>query len=171
MDQPRKEIISYREVSKLITQILPQFETEFNAIIMISPGGIIPTGMMAAAAGIEEIYLAQVQFPSEADLEEAKLFTWPKVSQFPADAPLADKRVLVMNNAWGSGRTTWAVYKQVEGAGGIPSTCVLHYNPYRNLLKYQPDYYGAITDAYIIYPWEIDQAGPERVFLENGGRG
>ena len=123
------------------------------------------------AAGIEEIYLAQVQFPSEADLEEAKLFTWPKVSQFPADAPLADKRVLVMNNAWGSGRTTWAVYKQVEGAGGIPSTCVLHYNPYRNLLKYQPDYYGAITDAYILYPWDIDQAGPDRVFLENGGRG
>ncbi len=171
MELPRKEIISWREVSKLITLILPQFVTEYNAIIMISPGGIIPTGMMAAAAGIDEIYLAQVQFPSEADLEEAKLFTWPKVAQFPADAPLVDKRILVMNNAWGSGRTTWAVCKQVEGAGGIPSTCVLHYNPYRNLLKYQPDYYGAITDAYIIYPWDIDQAGPDRVFLENGGRG
>jgi hypothetical protein len=48
---------------------------------------------------------------------------------------------------------------------------VLHYNPYRNLLKYQPDYYGAITDAYIIYPWDLDQAGPDLVYLENGGRG
>ena len=79
--------------------------------------------------------------------------------------------MLVVNNAWGSGRTTWAVNKQVECAGGLPSTCVLHFNPYRNLLKYQPDYYGAITDAYIIYPWEIDPLGPERVLLENGGKG
>lgn len=171
MAQPRKEIISWREVSKLINLIIPQFDTEYSAIIMISPGGIIPSGMMAAAAGIDEIYLAQVQFPSEADLEEAKLFTWPKITQFPTDAPLEEQKVLVMNNAWGSGRTTWSVYKQVESAGGIPSTCVLHYNPYRNLLKYQPDYYGAITDAYILYPWEIDQAGPDRVFLDKGGRG
>ncbi len=53
----------------------------------------------------------------------------------------------------------------------FPSTCVLHYNPDRNLLKYQPDYYGAITDAYILYPWDMDQAGPDRVYLENGGQG
>lgn len=171
MGQPRKEIISWREVSQLISQILPQFETEFDAVIMLSPGGIIPTGMLAAAAGIEEIYLAQVDFPSETDLEEAKLFTWPKVTQFPADAPLEGKKVLVMNNAWGSGRTTWSVCKQVEGAGGIPYTCVLHYNPYRNLLKHKPDFYGAITDAYILYPWDIDQAGPDKVLLKNGGRG
>ena len=59
----------------------------------------------------------------------------------------------------------------VETAGGNPYSCVLHYNPYRNLLKIKPDYYGAITDAYIIYPWDIDQAGPARVLLENGGRG
>jgi hypoxanthine phosphoribosyltransferase len=171
MVQPRKEIVSWQEVSQLIAQILPQFEAEFNAIIMISPGGIIPTGMLAAAAGINEIYLAQVNFPLESDLEEAKLFTWPKVTQFPTEAPLEGKNVLVVNNAWGSGRTTWTVYKQVQGAGGFPCTCVLHYNPYRNLLKYQPDFYGAITDAYIIYPWDLDQAGPDHVYLENGGRG
>jgi hypothetical protein len=35
---------------------------------------------------------------------------------------------------------------------------VLHFNPYRNLFgTAQPDYYAAITDAHIIYPWEIDR--------------
>jgi hypothetical protein len=91
--------------------------------------------------------------------------------QFPEEQYLIDKKVLVVNNAWGSGRTTWAVSQQIECGGGIAATCVLHYNPYRNLLKYHPNYYGAITDAYIIYPWDIDQAGPDQVMLENGGRG
>ena len=171
MDQSRKEIITWRELSKLVSLVIPQFETVFDSIIMISPSGIIPAGMISAAAGIEELLLAQVDLPPEADQEKSKLFTWPSFIHFPDNELLIDKKVLVVNNAWGSGRSTWAVHQRVEGAGGMSCTCVLHYNPYRNLLKHVPDFYGAITDAYIIYPWDIDQAGPDRVLLENGGRG
>ena len=171
MDQSRKEIITWRELSKLVSLIIPQFETVFDSIIMISPSGVIPGGMISAAAGIKELLIAQVDFPPEADQEKSKLFTWPIFVYFPDDDLLCDKKVLVVNNAWGSGRSTWAVHKRIEGAGGMSCTCVLHYNPYRNLLKYKPDFYGAITDAYIIYPWDLDQAGPDRVLLEDGGRG
>ena len=171
MNEPRKEIITWQEVSKLISLILPQFDTELEAILMISPSGVIPAGLLAAAAGIQEIFLVEADFPSEADLKETRLFSWPNFIQFPDYELLKDKKILVVNNAWGAGRTTWAVNQQVEQAGGIPFSCVLHYNPYQNLLKHQPDYYGAITDAYIIYPWDIDQAGPDRVYLKNGGRG
>ncbi len=171
MVQPRKEFISWREVYKVVSLIPSQFETEFDSIIMITPSGIIPAGILAAATGIDDLYVAKVVFPPEADLERAKLFSWPTFTLFPEPEHLEGKRVLVVNNAWGSGRSTWAVNKQVETSGGFPATCVLHFNPYRNLLKYQPDFYGAITDAYILYPWEIDPLGPERVILENGGRG
>jgi hypoxanthine phosphoribosyltransferase len=171
MNQSRKEIISWNEVSKLVSLIVNQFETVFDVIIMVSPSGIIPAGMLSFAAGINEILIAQVKFPPEADQEKSKLFTWPSFIQFPEEELLLDNKVLVVNNAWGSGRTTWAVHKRVESAGGLPCTCVLHYNPYRNLLKNKPDYYGAITDAYIIYPWDLDQLGPDRVLLENGGKG
>jgi len=171
MDQPRKEIISWREVSKLISLIIPQFETVFELLIMLSPGGVIPAGMLAAAAGIEELLIAQVKFPPTAELDKSKLLSWPSFDHFPEDALLLEKNVLVVNKVWGSGRTIWSVHKKVESAGGIPYTCVLHYNPYRNLLKCKPDFYGAITDAFIIYPWEIDQAGLDRVLLEDGGRG
>lgn len=171
MDQPRKEIISWREVNKLVSLIPPQFETEFDAIIMVTPNGIIPGGILAAAAGIDDLHIAKVEFPPEADLERAKLFSWPTFTYFPEPEWLEGRKVLVVNNAWGSGRTTWAINNQVACAGGSPSTCVLHFNPYRNLLKYQPDYYAAITDAYIVYPWEIDLQGPEPVILNKGGRG
>ena len=171
MKDPRKEIVSWQEVSKLVSSIVPQFEIVFDCIVMVSPSGVIPAGILSAAAGISELLVAQVEFPPESDLEPSKLFSWPIFLHFPDDELLFEKKVLVVNNAWGSGRTTWAVHKQVDSAGGLACTCVLHYNPYRNLLNYHPDYYGAITDAYIIYPWDIDQAGPDRVLLENGGRG
>lgn len=171
MNELRKEIISWQEVSKLVSLIVPQFEFEFDCIIMVSPSGIIPAGIIAAASAITDLQVAKVEFPPDTELKPSKLFSWPTFLSFPEDELIQDKRVLVVNNAWGSGRTTWAVHKQVESAGGFARTCVLHYNPYRNLLKYHPDYYGAITDAYIIYPWNIDQAGPDQVLLENGGRG
>ena len=171
MNESRKEIISWQEVSKLVSLIVLQFETVFDSIVMVSPSGVIPAGILASAAGISELQIAQVEFSPGNEMEPSKLFSWPSFLHFPEDEILLEKKVLVVNNAWGSGRTTWAVHKQVESAGGMAWTCVLHYNPYRNLLNYHPDYYGAITDAYIIYPWDLDQAGPDHVLLENGGKG
>ncbi|MBL8157000.1 MAG: phosphoribosyltransferase, partial [Anaerolineae bacterium] len=56
------------------------------------------------------------------------------------------------------GRTSTAVKGRVESSGGIPYACVLHYNPYRSMFsRAEPDFYAAITDAYIIYPWETDR--------------
>jgi len=48
--------------------------------------------------------------------------------------------------------------------------CVLHYNPQRSLFtKALPTYYAAFTDAYIIFPWEIDRGGPEGVSVNPAG--
>jgi hypoxanthine phosphoribosyltransferase len=75
--------------------------------------------------------------------------------------------VLIVDDVWGSGRTITAVKNRISGAGGIPFTCVLHFNPYRNLFgTARPDYYAAITDAYIVYPWEIAR-GPHTILLRD----
>lgn len=171
MEKSRQELISWGEVHKLVSHIIDQFETEFEAIAMISPSGVVPAGLLSSATGIPDLLLTQVEFSPNPDEEKSKLFIWPHFIQFPEDDLLLERRILVVNNAWGAGRSTRAVQKRIETAGGEPSTCVLHFNPYRNLLKCEPDYYGAITDAYIIYPWEIDPEGPPRILLENGGRG
>ena len=79
---------------------------------------------------------------------------------------MSSRRVLVVDDVWGSGRTITAVKNRVSSAGGMPFTCVMHFNPYRNLFgSGKPDYYAAITDAHIVYPWEIKR-GPENILLK-----
>jgi len=63
-----------------------------------------------------------------------------------------------VDDVWGSGRTITAVQNRVRAAGGVPFSCVLHFNPLRNLFgSSRPDYYADLTDIYIIYPWEIQR--------------
>jgi len=98
---------------------------------------------------------AAVDFPAT---EEAGLMAWPKFLQFPDHALLKDRRTLLIDDVWGSGRTSTTVRQRVIGAGAQAYTCVLHFNPYRSLFtKAKPDFYGEATDAYIVYPWEVDR--------------
>jgi len=165
MQPLRNEILTWDDVNRLIDHLLPQFEGEFDTMVMITRGGIIPGGLLAEAMGILNILTAAVDFPAQGDMEKAKLMAWPQFIQFPEDRVLRARRTLVVDDVWGSGRTITAVKVRVSAAGGFPFTCVLHFNPYRNLFgTARPDYYAAVTDAHIIYPWEVDR-GPDRVLL------
>jgi hypoxanthine phosphoribosyltransferase len=165
----RREILTWSDVDKLIDHLIPQFETEFDAMVMITRGGLIPGGMLAEALNITNILIAAVDFPAELEMEKqrekSRLLAWPTFVQFPDNSLLVGRRVLIVDDVWGSGRTITAVKNRVSGAGGVPYTCVLHFNPYRSLFgTVRPDYYAAITDAHIVYPWEIHR-GPEGVLL------
>jgi len=163
----RTEILTWHDVDLLIDHLLPQFEIEFDAILMITRGGIIPGGLLAEAMDITHVLTAAVDFPAQIAMEKARLYAWPEFIQFPEDRLLRARRTLVVDDVWGAGRTITAVKNRVSSAGGIPYTCVLHFNPYRSLFgSVRPDYYAAITDARILYPWEIDRGGPDKMFLE-----
>lgn len=162
----RNEFITWEEVNKLITHLIPQFRTEFETMVIITRGGIIPGGLLCEALNIASVMTAAVDFPFESRQTGAKLLAWPQFIQFPADGQLKDRSVLIVDDVWGSGRTITAVRGRVAAAGAQASTCVLHYNPNRNLFgQLRPDYYAAITDAYIVYPWEAHQ-GTDRVLLD-----
>jgi hypoxanthine phosphoribosyltransferase len=138
-------------------------------MILITRGGIIPGGLLAEALDIRDVLTAAVDFPTE--VEAARLLAMPNFLQFPKDNLLQDKRVLIIDDVWGSGRTSTAVRGRVEAAGGKAATCVFHFNPYRSLFtRAEPDFYGAVTDAYIIYPWELER-GLHGIEMSNPGRG
>ncbi len=167
----RREVLTWNDVDQLIDHLIPQFEGEFEAMVMITHGGIIPGGLLAEALKMDIILTASVDFPAEPkeerEKEKTRWLAWPKFLQFPDTSLLSGNRILIVDDVWGSGRTITAVRNRVSGAGGIPSTCVLHFNPFRNLFgSYRPDYYAATTDAYIVYPWEIAR-GPESVLLRD----
>lgn len=167
----RREVLTWSDIDRLIDHLIPQFEGEFDAMLMITRGGLVPGGMLAEALKMPIILTAAVDFPAEMELEQekarARLRMWPKFVQFPEDDVLRGRRILVVDDVWGSGRTITAVKNRISGAGGVPLTCVLHFNPYRNLFgTVRPDYFAAITDAFIVYPWEINR-GPESVLLRD----
>lgn len=171
MDEMRSELITWQEVDGLIDHLLPQFEGEFEAMVMITRGGIVPGGLLAEAMDIKHLLTAAVDFPAELEREKTGLFAWPRFLQFPENDLLVDRRTLVVDDVWGSGRTITTVKNRVLRAGGSPHTCVLHFNPYRNLFgTYRPDYYAAVTDAHIIYPWEMYRGGGDRVLLQSKPR-
>jgi hypothetical protein len=125
----------------------------FDALLLITRGGLIPGGMIAEALNITIVLTAAVRFETAADQQQ---MGWPVFVQFPHDALLARQRVLVVDDVWDKGRTITAVCGRIASAGGRAETAVLHYKPGQSLFKQAgPTYYAAITDAYIVYPWEI----------------
>jgi hypoxanthine phosphoribosyltransferase len=153
----RNELLTWDDVDKLVDMLIPQIKTvgPFDAMLMITRGGLIPGGLLAEALDIQHVLTAAVDFPSTAS---AGLMAWPTFLQFPNSSLLIGRRTLIIDDVWGSGRTSTAVRGRAESAGAKPYTCVFHFNPYRSLFnKAEPDFYGATTDAYIVYPWELDR--------------
>ncbi|MEM9954382.1 MAG: phosphoribosyltransferase [Chloroflexota bacterium] len=158
MSMPKKyKRLTWNDVDRLIDMLIPQIESvgPFQAMVMITRGGVIPGGLLAESLDVQHVLTAAVDFPST---EKSTLMAWPKFLQFPNDDLLENRRTLIIDDVWGSGRTSTAVRERVIAAGAMAYTCVLHFNPYRTLFtKAKPDFYGEVTDAYVVYPWEIDR--------------
>jgi hypoxanthine phosphoribosyltransferase len=153
----RHEVLTWGDVDKLIDTLVPQIRSvgAFDGMIMITRGGVIPGGLLSEALGIYHLLTAAVDFPAKAAVG---LMALPTFIQFPEESQLSDRKMLIVDDVWGSGRTSISVRERVIAAGGTPFTCVMHFNPYRSLFASdKPSFYGATTNAYIVYPWEIDR--------------
>jgi len=147
----RREVLTWNDVDALIDHLIPQFEGTFDAILMITRGGIVPGGILAEAMDIHTVLTASVHFEASVERQMAL----PVFHQFPRDTLLARKWVLIVDDIWAGGRTARAVQGRVAAAGGRPTVAVLHYKPGRSLFRdIGPDFYAAVTDAWIVYPWE-----------------
>lgn len=153
-----REELSWQDVEKLVDHILPQVAGQFDVLLMVTRGGIVLGGILAEALSIRDVLTAAVDFPRDPEIDK---FAWPTFLQFPADNLLQGRRVLIVDDVWDSGRTINTVRGRVEAAGGEARTCVLHYKPQRSRFRERrPDYYGAVTSKWVIYPWEVDR-GPD----------
>lgn len=147
----RQEVLSWADVDRLIEELLPQFRGAYDALLMITRGGIVPGGILSEALDIKYILTAAVEFHTGVQ----KRLAWPTFLQFPAESLLRNRRVLVVDDVWGSGRTIMTVKSRVEAAGASPELAVLHHKPGESMFRdAAPDYYAAVTDAWIVYPWE-----------------
>lgn len=146
-----REVLSWNDVDKLIDHLIPQFRGEFDGLLMITKGGMIPGGILSEAMGITHVLTASAYFPSDVD----RRLAWPTFMQFPPDILLTRRRMLIVNDIWANGRVIMIVKGRLDSIGCESETAVLHYRIKSNLFSDEgPDYYGAITNRQIIYPWE-----------------
>lgn len=151
------EFLTWQDVEKLIDYLVPQLRGPYDALLLITRGGIIPGGLIAEALDLTNVLTAAVRFP---EAGQARL-AWPQFLQFPEDRLLRERRVLLVDDIWANGRTLTTVKGRIVAAGGKPEAAVLHYKPGSNLFRESgPDYYAAVTDRFIVYPWEIER-GPD----------
>jgi len=147
----QREILSWADIDKLIDHLIPQFRGEFDGLLMITRGGLIPGGILSEAMGIKHVLTASVHFPDTVDQKLA----WPTFVQFPPDTFLTDRRILIVDDIWANGRAIMIVRGRLAAVGCESETAVLHFRAQSNLFRDTgPDYYSAITNRYIVYPWE-----------------
>lgn len=145
--------LSWNELEELVSQLIVKLNTPYDAILSITRGGIIPSGMIAEALKMKEVLTASVLFPE--DPGQRTTLSWPRFLQFPTDTLLTGRKILVIDNLWYQGRTIMAVKGRIEIAGGFPELAVIHWKRASSFFPDEaPDYYVQITEDFIHYPWQ-----------------
>src|SRR4030043_1462387 len=97
----RRELLNWDDIDMLIDHMIPQFNVDFEGMVMVTRGGIVPGGLLAAALKLENILTAAVDFPAEAEMDlsrqTSRFLAWPKFIQFPDEKILAARRILIVD--------------------------------------------------------------------------
>jgi hypoxanthine phosphoribosyltransferase len=155
MDNIKRVYLSWTDVHKLISKIIPDLQAyDYDLVLAITRGGIIPGAVISERLLVQQVLVASVDFYEDAEHD----LDWPVFMQFPADRFLRGKQVLIVDDIWDRGKQMVSVTERVEQAGGSPISAVLHYKPHRSEFPDKaPDFYASETKDWVIYPWEIDR--------------
>jgi len=137
----------------MVRTLLEKLPRDYDNIMVITRGGMVPACLISERTGIRNILCAAVVFYEGSKQKYAE----PMFVQFPADDHVQGRRVLVIDDVWDTGSTIVAVRDRLRAAGAMTEVCVLHYKPTRSRFPGdKPDYYAEETDGWIVYPWDPD---------------
>src|SRR4026209_1443464 len=121
---PAQDIVTRDVLDELCAGLADRLRgSQFDLMLAITRGGLVPAGMLAYRLGIRNILVAAVEFYDD----EGRPGPRPTFLQFPADPLLRGQRILIVDEVWDSGTTIHAVTDRVRQAGGFPTTVVLHF--------------------------------------------
>jgi hypoxanthine phosphoribosyltransferase len=141
----------------MVGKLLRQLPANYDNIMVITRGGMVPACLISEKTGIRNILCAAVMFYNH----QEQTLPEPIFLQFPEDSQIFGKRILVIDDVWDSGSTIMAVKERLLRAGGNIDVCVLNYKPSKNKFAgKKPDFYAEETDAWIVYPWDPERELP-----------
>lgn len=147
---PERIHVSWADLEVLVERLAEDIRGDFDALLAVTRGGLVPAGMLAYRLGIRNILVAAVAFYDDAGQAGAE----PSFLEFPADPVLHGRRILVVDEVWDTGTTIAAVVDRIRQAGGVPTTAVLHYKPTHSRVDLVPDHHAVVTDAWVVYPFK-----------------
>jgi hypoxanthine phosphoribosyltransferase len=145
-----KTIVSWADLDDLVGALADKVGTDYDVVLVITRGALVPAGMLAYRLGLRDILVAAVAYYDDA----GQTSEHPTFFQFPSDPLLHARRVLVVDEVWDTGTTIAAVVERVQLAGGKPTTAVLHYKPSRSRVPIVPDHFVVATDDWVVYPFK-----------------
>ncbi len=151
-----KAILEWSDITRLAGRLVSQLDpADYDVVLAVTRGGMIPGALVSEALNLRNVMTAAVMFYSG----DQQALAEPHFLQFPGDALLLGKRVLIVDDVWDSGKTAVAVRERVQQAGGIPRVAVLHYKPmHSSFPEDAPDFFGEETEAWIVYPWDPERS-------------
>ncbi len=145
-----KHVLSWDEIQSLVEIITEQLHNDYDALLVVTRGGMIPACLISQRRNWRNILVAAVQFYTGIGTTREI----PTFLQFPSDPLIVGKKLLVIDDIWDSGRTIAAVKQRLDTAGANYEVAVLHFKPGSSKVEGRPDFYAAETDQWIVYPWE-----------------
>ena len=145
-----RDIVTWDALADMVAELATKVRADYDVMLAITRGGLVPAGMLAYRLGIRNILVAAVEYYDDTGQPGPR----PTFLQFPADPLLRGQRVLIVDEVWDSGTTIHAVRERVRQAGGIATTAVLHYKPERSQVPGAPDHHVVTTDRWVVYPFK-----------------
>jgi uncharacterized protein len=139
-----KKYYNWEEFLVDIKKIHASIEDEFDCIIGISKGGIIPVGIMSQLMMNDQVYLVSYRGGGEGKEIESTKDSHPD---------LKNKKVLLIDDVSDNGNTLLSAKTDLEKLGNQVTTACLHYKSHTKLI---PDYFASQENDWIVYPWEIE---------------
>jgi uncharacterized protein len=143
-------ILSWDALDALVARLAGETGRDFDLVLAITRGGLVPAGMLAYRLDLREILVAGVEFYRP----EGGTHERPRIGHFPERELLAGRRVLVVDEVWETGETMTEVLARLRAAGAVAASAVIHYKPGRSRVAGAPDHYAATTDDWVTYPYK-----------------
>ena len=72
--------LTWQDVEELISKVVMQLNTPYDALLLVTRGGIIPGGMIAEALKMKDVLTASVVFGQDSTLRAE--MSWPRFRYF-----------------------------------------------------------------------------------------
>ena len=146
----KKRVLSWAQIEELVDRLVARLPRDYDALLAVARGGLVPCCLLSEQMDMRNILVAAVMYYTGI----GQTMDRPLFLQFPDDILLADKRILVIDDVWDSGKTIMAVKERLHGIGCRHDVATLHYKPAHSRFPERPDYYAEVTEDWMVYPWE-----------------